>query len=243
MLDLLKPLHGEKMDRCMKNFSAPVFMLVLVASSTGAWAHSPVVIDGGPTDSSTAYPIEDYDHSQIGYHNATAEAPELWYAFEANEGDGLFVQLGVPVIDGLEDLRPVAALLAPGLPEVDVPFPLPEGYGGILFTTDGQTPIEYDEEFTGTFSWRFPDIEETFTESGTYYLVGYLPEGQTGKFWMALGEREEYGLEDLFTLPTALIQTRTFHEVFPLGGLLFWFYLLFLIIVFGLGSLLSSFIG
>ena len=48
--------------------------------------------------------------------------------------------------------------------------------------------------------------------AGRYYLVAYDPAGQPGKLWVAVGRREEFGLNDILTLPEVLARVREFHE-------------------------------
>lgn len=213
--------------------NASVTVLFLMLTCIDAQAHKPVVINGGPTDVETAYEVPDPEVSYVGYHERTPEAPELWFTFEAEGGAPLYLQLGVPKIDRYETLRPAMVLLGPGLPTADVPFDIPDGYGGQLFSSEAQEPVIFEEEFTGTTSWQFPSIRLDAPESGRYYLVGYIPNGDNGKFWMALGEEEDFGFEDILTLPTTLIKVRLFHEVFPIGGILGWALLFILLAVFG----------
>ena len=207
--------------------------LVLIAISGLAYAHKPFVINGGATDVDTAYEIEDIAISQVGYHKSNPSKPELWCTFEAEAGEILYAQLGLPKIKEFKEERPAMVLLGPGLPAIDVPFDVPDGYGGYLFTSEGETPVLYDEEFTGTFSWQFPEIEQSIPVTGRYYLVGYNPSGENCKFWMALGRAEVFGIEDILTLPNVLFKVRAFHEVGPVGGILFWGYAGFLLIVVG----------
>ena len=147
----------------------------------------------------------------------------------------LYLQAGVPKIDRYAALRPRMALLGPGLPppEVALPFTLPDGYGALLYDMDGETPVLFDEKFTGTESWQFPAQEPMAETTGRYYAVIYLPDGVEGKLWMAVGVEEQFGIADILTLPQTLIKVRLFHEIFPLGGLLFWAMLapLFIIIL------------
>lgn len=214
--------------------SAASLMYLFLAFACGeAWAHKPVVIDGGPTDAQTAHDVPDPGVSYVGYHEATPGAPALWFTFEARQGTPLYLQPGVPRIDRFGALRPAMALLGPGLPAVEVPFAVPEGYGGQIFVTDEQDPVVFEEEFTGTTSWQFPAVELAAPVTGRYYLVGYLPGGESGKFWMAIGEEEAFGLADLFTLPQTLVQVRLFHEIFPFGGLLGWALVFMLLAVSG----------
>lgn len=208
-------------------------LLFLTFACVHAQAHKPVVINGGPTGYRTAHEVPDPEVSYVGYHEGTPGAPELWFTFEVEQGAPLYMQPGVPRIDRFETLRPAMALLGPGLPAVDVPFDLPDGYGGQIFSTEGQDPVVFEEEFTGTTSWQFPAIQLNAPDTGRYYLVGYVPSGDTGKFWLALGQEEVFGLEDILTLPRTLIEVRLFHEVFPIGGILGWALLFILLVIAG----------
>ncbi|MCC6142311.1 MAG: hypothetical protein IT368_00755 [Candidatus Hydrogenedentes bacterium] len=208
------------------------FVLVLFGLvAQDAWGHKPVVIDGGPTGPASAYVIDDVTVSQVGYHTVTPDAPQLWFTFEAEAGQQLYFELGVPKIDRLEGLRPAMVLLGPGLPAVTLPFAVPEGLGGIVFNTAGEETEVFDEEFTGTTSWKWPAVTPTAQQSGKYYAVAWLPDADTGKLWMAVGTAESFGLGDILSLPTTLFQVRAFHEIGPFGGLLFWAMLAFLLVL------------
>lgn len=211
-------------------FASCLLLTVVLGAAYSAEAHKPVVVNGGPTNAATAYEIEDPGVSMVGYHERTASQPELWFTFQAQAGDKPFLQLGVPKIDRYQALRPAMVLLGPGLPVVDLPFAVPEGYGGIIYTTEGETPTLFSEEFTGTDSWMFSSHEPVLDHGGKYYLVGYIPGGQDGKFWMAIGTRESFGFSDILSLPVVLFKVRAFHEVGPFGGLLFWAMMLVLLL-------------
>ncbi|UCD27978.1 MAG: hypothetical protein JSV03_12870, partial [Planctomycetota bacterium] len=145
--------------------------------------------------------------------------PQLWLTFEARSGQEVFLQLGVPAIERLQDFRPALALLGPSLPAVDLPFTVPEGLGGIVLAPGAEVEPEFfHEPFTGTDSWILGEIQTVLSESGRYYAVAYVPNGQTGKLWVAPGRQEVFGLADIFSLPTIINQVREFHEV-PAAGI------------------------
>ncbi len=196
--------------------------LAVVAAAGTCWAHKPVVVDGGPTTATTAYNIAEPSISQVAYHERTAEKPELWFTFHLEASTKLFIQEGIPKIARYAALRPAMALLGPGLPAVEVPFAVPQGYGGIVFATEDETPEEFYEQFTGTDSWLFAAHEPVVAQTGQYFLVGYIPSGQDGKFWMTIGRKEQFGFKDILTLPKVLFEVRAFHETSPFGGILFW---------------------
>ncbi len=209
-------------------------VMIMLGISLPAMGHKPVIIDGGPTTIETAYDIADPEVSQVGYHKVDANQPTLWFSFEADSGMQLYLELGVPKIAGLEALRPRMALVGPGLPEnLDFPFEIPENYGVVIFDTAIETPVEFHEHFTGTRSWKFTPERPVVLETGKYYLAGYLPDGVEGKFWMAIGTKEEFSLMDIISLPRIVVDVRRFHEVFVIGGLAMGVFIALLLLLWG----------
>jgi hypothetical protein len=179
-----------------------------------AWAHRPTLSDGSARDASTALYIADVDLSQVVYHEVMAESPLLWLTFDLNEGQSLYFQLGVPVIDRLQDYRPALALIGPGLPQADLPFAVPDGLGAQPFTSEQVAePRRFDEPFSGTSSWILLTETVSVPATGRYYLVAYDPAAQSGKLWVALGQREEFAPGDIATLADILPKVRQFHEI------------------------------
>lgn len=197
-----------------------LFLLLALACAPAA-AHKPVIVDGGPSSFENPYVLDDPEVSQVGYHEARDGARELWFAFDLRAGDSVLLEAGVPFIERFAMLRPGIAFIGPGLPQVQTPFPIPEGYGGFVFRYDDAAPDLFDEAFTGTLSWIWPRERPAAAESGVHYAVGFLPSGEDGKFWIAVGEREEFGFSDILRLPRIVLQVRAFHEVSPFGGLIF----------------------
>lgn len=195
-------------------------LAVIATACTPALAHKPVAV--GALESSADEPIALFDIgvSQVLYYEPTEALPEIWMGFHGEAGQELFVQPGVPQIPGLEGVRPSFALLStaiPGAPEV--PFPVPAGFGGLVFRTEGTEPEPFDEPFTGTQDWQFPAERITLPATGDYLLVAYLPGGALDKFWIAVGEEEAFALADILSLPKITLQVRAFHEIFPIGGI------------------------
>ncbi|HPD18025.1 MAG TPA: hypothetical protein PLE19_24075 [Planctomycetota bacterium] len=185
-----------------------------------AWAHKPIFADGAATDAANAVPVNDVDVSMVTYHAATQHSPRVWIAFEGQRGKEIELQLGVPRIERLKGVRPAAAVIGPGLPQWKGEFDAPAGLGGVAFgTAGGPEPTTFHEPFTGTNSWLFAKQKLVLPEAGRYYLVGYLPDRGEGKFWLAFGHKEAYGLGDWLRLPGWIAKVRRFHEV---GGVPRW---------------------
>ena len=224
-----------------KTFLFTVLAAVLCVTP-GAWAHRYLENDGSHVSLERALPIGDIGLSQVVYHEVTADTSQIWLSFDAEAGAVASIELGVPKIDRYADYRPAYALLGPGLPPLEnPPVTVPEGYGGIVFTTDEVAdPEVFAEEFTGTDSWIFGRQEISLPETGRYYIVGYVPSGEPGKFWIAPGTREQFGFIDILTLPKVIYDVRTFHEVFFWGGILGWAYLVLVLLLLGLVALFFS---
>lgn len=193
--------------------------LALGLLAATAQAHFPVFStpDTGQAPESAVF-IEDATVSHAVYHEITAESPRLWVTFDLSAGQEIYVQLGVPVLERLTDFRPAVAVLGPGLPDVDLPFEIPEGLGGVVLTTgDIDEPEFFHEHFTGTESWIFGELDEVAPESGRYYVVAFVPSGDTGKLWVAVGRREVFDPEDLAALAELVPRVSAFHETEATG--------------------------
>ncbi len=200
-----------------------VFAAVLLVAP-GAAAQKLVKDDGSHVDAANAIFVEDVSISQVVYHVVPGADDTLWVGFDGKAGQELYAELGIPKVNGLENYRPAFVVLGPGLPAVDVPFDIPAGYGGWVFDTTGTTtPPVFDEKFTGTLSWKYPGQTYALPAAGRYYVVGYVPEGIAGKYWVAVGTKEKFTLKDIWELPDTISYVRTFHEVGPVGGLLWIF--------------------
>jgi hypothetical protein len=222
---------------------APLLAACTCLFAFPAFAHRPVTVNDRPSGPANAYALGDIAVSQVAYHVASPAAPQLWLRFSGDAGDNLYFGLGVPVIAGLESLRPEAVLLGPGLPPLEgLPFAVPDGFGGLRFrTAEVQSPEIFYEPFTGTSSWQFPEWEYVLPATGEYYLVTYLPHQDSGKFWTVVGREESFGIQDLFTLPPILLEVRAFHELPPLGGTLLWgFAVLFGLLIYLIRMVLFS---
>jgi len=192
--------------------TAMIILGCLVASS--AMAHRPFFPDVTPTSPETAAVVLRPEVSQVIYHEVAAGAEQVWLTFEAEAGQEIFMQIGIPVIDRLESYRPTMAIVGPGFTETEAPFELPPGCGIQAFGTDEVVePRFFAEKFTGTDSWILRDETVAVPESGTYYLVAYAPGNAPGKLWLSIGKEEEFGFSDLGRMRGWTRKVREFHEV------------------------------
>lgn len=192
---------------------AVLILFLTLALCPSASAHRLMPNDGSHLDAETALFLEDVSISQLVLHEVTEDGPEVWLSFMGQEGQEVYLQLGMPVLDRLENYSPAVALLGPGLPEVKPPFEVPDGLGGLLFPSKWQEQEHFYEPFTGTESWILLEQNVTLPADGQCFVVGYHPDGQPGKLWVSVGRREEFGLLDILGMPAVVREVRTFHEV------------------------------
>ncbi len=197
-----------------------IALAVVVCACVPAWAHRFIPNDGSHSSADNALAINDVDVSQVAYQELSQDSPQLWFRLQAEAGQALHVEVGVPKIDRYAAYRPSYAIVGPGLPDASLPFAIPEGDGAWGYSTaEVASPEVFNEEFTGTESWIFPATDVVLPLAGTYYVVAYGPPGVWGKMWLAVGTAEKFGFSDIVTLPGVVWKVRTFHEVFPIGGL------------------------
>ena len=200
--------------RCRVNICAGALLGVTILAGLSVCAHKPLPFEGAYGNADAALTVERIDVSQVIYYELTDERPQLWLAFDKEAEQDLYLSLGVPVIDRLADFRPAVALVGPGLPAVTSPFAIPEGFGVLVFETETiASPQQFHEPFTGTDSWVLFEETIALPGSGKHYVVAYSPTGRPEKLWVAIGQREAFGVRDVLDLPATIRRVRAFHEV------------------------------
>lgn len=156
--------------------------------------------------------VGDPEISIVVYQPVTCDVDQLWLSFYAPADFQLYAQLGVPVIERLEDYRPSMAVVHPGLPLADrpLPFEVPEGMGVLVF--EAGEPESFYEPFTQTESWVVAEEYVELPEEGLGYVVAWDPEGWTGKLWLATGTVEDFSDVDLSEFAEWSQQVNDFHE-------------------------------
>lgn len=130
------------------------------------------------------------------------------YQFTIRRATSVYVEVLVPVCPTYAAFRPSYAIVGPGfaVPEQQLPFELPEGYGAIV-VADYDPPQEWTtfyEPFGNKSYYQGPTFEQTLSTPGTYYVVYWDPAGVGGDYVAVLGDKEIWWPWDIVR---ALIQT------------------------------------
>lgn len=189
---------------------------ILILTAATASAHKPISIGGVFPTYDQALMMSEIDVSQVVYSPLSEANAQLWLVLQAEADTQLDVSLGVPVLERLTGYRPNLAVLAPGLPAIDLPFMLPANVGGIVLASAGtQVPRAFHEPFTGTNSWILIEDSIELPVAGLAYIVAWAPNDQADKLWVAIGQREQFGPADFVSFPAIIREVRAFHEAGP----------------------------
>lgn len=163
--------------------------------------------------------ISNISVSQVHYFSV--QEPGLREIKITSNGESLYFTFAVPRIEWLKDYRPIFELIDPN--------------GNVIerFNTASVEPLLYHEKFGGTFEWIYYE-KEFSTQPGTYVLR--VISNGPGKFWIAVGRAEKFGLINVFTLPVTVALVRIFHEEFPI---VWWGWILLAVLGLGVWGVVS----
>ncbi len=188
-------------------------------------AHKPLQAENN-NDFENALEIPDHRISWVIYKQLQAGNIN-YYKFNANAGERFYAEIDIPKIDRLVNFTPSIILAGKGLNknmvsgqniairEIDTtPSLLKQGLNVLAIDYIGTIPSrEFYEEFSQTTFWqRQKLVIDNMPTSSSYYLMVASQE-QSGKYALAIGEIEDFGLTDFVTvLPIAWFQTKFFFE-------------------------------
>lgn len=138
------------------------------------------------------------------------------YEFQAEMGDELYAGINIPQIDGLESYGVSMALVGPDLPTAEssqLPIEAPEGMGALLFPS--QPSEDFYEPFTQTRFWGRQTAVSMAPADGSYYLLVWNPEGETGKYVVDVGRKEVFSAGDLLRFPVWWVKVHIYFEHTP----------------------------
>ena len=168
------------------------WLLLVTLGMNQAEAHKPSFANNYFSFDS-AFAVQDPDISIVLYAEMTCTESELWMEMQTGDRDEVWIELGVPMLDRLETYRPSVALIAPGLPEAELPFEVPDGMGAkVISTADVDEPVDFYEPFSQTESWILYQGWLEVPRNEQVFLVAWDPSSFTGKLWVAVGKTEDF---------------------------------------------------
>lgn len=130
--------------------------------------------------------------------------------FEYEAGELFRAKLYIPAHEDLRHFAPIIALVGPGLPPGDAPFPLPAGMGIVTATSASQVP--YFDIFTQMTFWPRAEIELTMPQTGRYYMLVYGEPAGRALYALDIGIMETYAPWVIVNYPIYWWQVREFLQ-------------------------------
>jgi len=182
-----------------------IFLLIfLMLSVRNVFAHAP----DKPTDNeslATAYTISDPTKSWAIYAELHEGGEAQYYKFDLPQNERLLVQLFVPTSEKSSFL-PNLVVMGSGITSQDA---LPEyvvtveGVGTMLLEGQRSRSPTY-EPFTPSSFYELVSLDQEVSAGGTYHVVVYEP-SQGGHYGLAIGYREQFGLDEFIRIPIDVI--------------------------------------
>lgn len=186
-------------------------------------AHIPLDTDV-PATRADPIMIEDHKISWAAYNILKRPGDVHYYRFEAEAGEEIYASMMVPHLERLKDYSPEYALIGPGLEdniagfspeEIRAKLDIQDNEGVSIVRyqePEGEEAETFFEHFTRTEYWRRQKSTISAPEDGTYFLVVFSRAEETGKYVLAVGREEKWGVGDIVRLPKIWWDVRMFME-------------------------------
>jgi hypothetical protein len=198
----------------MKRYSIGLATLLLLMTTTVVLAHKPIFVEPSSNATrTTAIKISDPEVSWAVYAQLSRTGEVNYYTFDGKRGLRVSIEMSVPRIESQRDFGFDVALIGKGLTDAShVPFLYETGEGAVVTADSGQDDVRvFDEPFTQSSYWQHQTLRAELPTDGTYTIAVYDPRGRTGKYVLAIGEREDFGAGDIVSMPSTIVRV---HEFF-----------------------------
>jgi hypothetical protein len=185
----------EVVARCSAVLAAASILTLI---STAAVAHSPSVTYAEASTPEQAIVLEDPTLSRALGSVLSAPGEIDWFRMDLRAGDPLVVGMTAPDANGA--VAATFTLLGPGLPAVDPSdvrsrelMSMAGVDGAVVFEPLADPPLE---SHAGLGFVNYGSLRSQAPETGSYWIaVSAVDPDATGKYVLAPGRREEFGLE------------------------------------------------
>ncbi len=190
----MKPRHGHLV----------LLLVLLILLVQGVFAHAPDT----PTDNEsldTAYTIANPTKSWAIYAELHEGEEAQYYKLDLPENERLLVQLFVPTSEK-SSFEPNLVVMGPGITSQDaVPeyVEIVEAVGIMLLEGQRNSSPTY-EPFTPSSFYELASIDQEVSAGGTYHVAVYEP-SEEGHYGLAIGYREQFGLDEFINIPVDVI--------------------------------------
>ncbi|MDH5597071.1 MAG: hypothetical protein OEY44_03125 [Candidatus Peregrinibacteria bacterium] len=188
----------------LRNTHLFLLLILLMLSVHNVFAHAPDK-PGDNESLATAYEISDPAKSWALYAELHEGEEAQYYKFELPQNERLLVMLFAPTSEESSFL-PNLVVMGPGITSQDaVPeyVETVEGDGIMLLEGQRSSRPTY-EAFTPSSFYELASLDQEDSASGTYHVAVYET-SQGGHYGLAIGYREQFGLDEFIRIPIDVI--------------------------------------
>lgn len=211
-----------------------IFLVMLMVSTTPAYAHKLISHDDSHIDMDNALRIPDHKISWAIYEDLGVNEAKF-YSFDGKQGDSFYASIVIPKIEGLENYSPTMILVSPD--NIQDKNSFSESQKKIAkFLYEGNFPSnEFYEPFGQVTYWERQEINTTLPTDGEYFIIVLDEKNQIGKYSLAIGTIEDFSDENMFLILTqSWWDTKIFVNDYMSIVILF-FIIIILILIISLG--------
>ena len=187
-----------------RNLYLILLLILLFPAVHGIFAHAP----DKPTDNETlasAYEITNPTKSWAIYAELHEGEEAQYYKFDLAQNERLYAMLFIPTSENAE-FMPSLVVMGSGIASQDA---LPEFVEtvegqGIMLLEAQRPPKPTYEAFTPSSYYYLASLDQEVSAAGTYHLAVYEP-SLGGRYGLAIGYREEFGLDEFVMIPIDVI--------------------------------------
>ena len=182
-----------------------LFLPTLIFFVHGVLAHTPLEPPFDNESLATAYGVPDPTKSWAIYAELHEGGEAQYYRLDMEQGERLRLMLFIPISEK-ERFKPNLVVMGPGIPSQDAPPEFVEVASGVGVTVlEGQLSAEPSyEPFTPSAYYYLADLDLDLSVGGTYHVAVYEAH-QGGRYGLAVGYREEFGLDEWLMIPIDVI--------------------------------------
>lgn len=197
-----------------------IVLILIIKFKSTALAHIPLDTSGSNSREDPIF-VEDHQISWAAYNQLEEVGDIDYYTFKVEQGEEIYFSMVIPEIERYQNFKPNVALIGPGLENnyagYDINYinsflKINPDENIIIVSDDTDNPEIFFEPFTQTSYWRRQKFSTAAPAAGTYYLAVFSAEEDQGKYTLAIGRKEVWGLKDLIRMPKIWWDTRIFVE-------------------------------
>lgn len=197
----------------MKRWAFWLALGLLLVTTRAAFAHRPIFVEPqSNTTRATAIQISDHLISWALYAQLTQPGEINYYTFAGKRDETAYISVTLPKTSEATQFGLEVALIGNAITKNDrVPFALNPGEHALVASDTGHDPdAVFFEPVTQTAYWIRQDMRVKLPSDGTYLIAVYNAQNKTGKYVLAVGEREEWRAEDVPAFPNIWIGVRNY---------------------------------